>query len=214
MCPDPQLLSIYVDGELPSPWKEKMETHLKECSLCREKLGSFKHLHELFKKDTTVKRTYVERIIDESTEEHTYTEEEMQQSKDRIWKKIESKRHVKSNVWKRRLSIPIPFAAAAALILALMAGFWIRGETALQDMITKQKESAERVNFILASEEEEIPSIPPQTDLNSVLQYLVGSGTEIVIIQLPSDKNFQRSGEPAMIRAADYKQNSSSGRHP
>jgi len=42
MCPEPQLISIYLDNELPSPWKEKLESHLAECSSCREKLDGFK----------------------------------------------------------------------------------------------------------------------------------------------------------------------------
>jgi len=206
MCPDPQLLSIYVDGELPSPWKEKMEAHLKGCSVCNEKLKNFKHLHELFKKDNTVRRTYVERVVDEAEEERTYTEEEMRETKDRIWKRIESKRKVRSNVWRRRLSIPVPVAAAAAVILVLFAGIWVNRQTVIQNELARQAESINKVNFILASEEEELPVInPAAADLNGVLQYLGGDGTEIIIIQLP-ERNFQRSGEPAIIRAADYQQ--------
>ena len=30
-CPDKDLYSAYVDGELQSPWKEKIEAHLVSC---------------------------------------------------------------------------------------------------------------------------------------------------------------------------------------
>jgi len=209
MCPDPQLLSIYVDGELPSPWKEKMEGHLNKCPDCKAKYENFKKLHELFKKDTTAKRTYVERVIDEPSVERTYTEDEMQAAKERVWNKIEAgqktskSRYRKSRdsaqIWQRRLSIPIPAAAAAAIIIAVVTVLWIRGETFLQNGIHS---ASDKVDFILAAEEE-IP-ILPTADIHGVLQYLASDGSDIIILRLPETGNFSRSGDPAMIRAADY----------
>ena len=35
ICPDTSLYSAYVDGEVPSPWKEKLEEHLASCEKCR-----------------------------------------------------------------------------------------------------------------------------------------------------------------------------------
>jgi len=75
MCPDPQVLSIYTDGELPSPWKEKLESHLTECSVCRGKLKSFKSLQELFQKSTHHERTFVERASGHIPEEHALRSE-------------------------------------------------------------------------------------------------------------------------------------------
>ncbi|MCL2441163.1 MAG: zf-HC2 domain-containing protein [Treponema sp.] len=207
MCPDKQLLSIYVDGELPSPWKEKIEVHINNCPICREMYDNFRHLHELFKKDTTVTRTYVERITDESApgkgEERTYTEEEMQQTKERIWNNINEKRKYRSRMWNRRLSIPLPAAAAAAVVIALVTGLWIRGETFLQTGFAARQAEAERVDFILAAEEN-IP-IMPTADINGVLQFLTPDGTDIIILRLPESSNFSRTGDPAILRAADYR---------
>jgi len=61
MCPEPQLLSVYTDGELPSPWKEKLEAHLGECSECKEKLKKFLYMQELLKKETSQKQIYAEK---------------------------------------------------------------------------------------------------------------------------------------------------------
>ena len=204
MCPDPQILSIYVDGELPSPWKEKMEAHLKKCSSCREKYGNFRHLHELFRKDTTVKRRYVERIVDEPEEERTYSEDELRESKNRVWNNIEAKQKTRIRVWRRRLSVPLPAAAAAAAVIALVTVLWIRGETFFQGGIAGIKtDQPEKVNFILAADEE-IPDIIPVSNIDGVLQYLNSDGAEIIILKLPESRNFSRTGEPAIIRAADY----------
>jgi len=204
MCPDQQLLSIYLDGELPSPWKEKLQEHFSQCSRCREKLENFKRLKELFKKETTIKRTFVERVIDEPTEPRTYTEQELLESKERVWKKIEAKQRfsASSNVWKRRLAVPLPAAAAAAVIIAFLTAFWLGGIGR-----SGKQTDTERANFTLAAEMdniEEITGIIPTADMNGVLQYLAPDGTNIIILQLPESQSFSRTGEPAIIRAADF----------
>jgi hypothetical protein len=180
-----------------------MEAHLKSCPICREKYENFKHLHELFKKDTTIKRVYVERVLDEPSEERTYTEDEMREAKNRVWDKIEAKKRIKSRVWQRRLSVPIPFAAAAALVIALVTVLWLRGETILQNRF-RQFDPVER--FILSAEEES--GIIPAADIKGVIQYLSSDGADIIILTLPESRSFSRMGEPAIIRAADYR------RHP
>ena len=60
--------------------------------------------------------------------------------------------------------------------------------------------------MILASEEElETPGLAPVSDMNGVLQYLSGGGNgDILILRLPESRSFISSGEPAIIRAADY----------
>ena len=44
MCPDSQIISLYYDEELPSPWKEKMEAHLEACASCRAVLAGYGRL--------------------------------------------------------------------------------------------------------------------------------------------------------------------------
>jgi hypothetical protein len=51
----------------------------------------------------------------------------------------------------------------------------------------------------------EVQGIVPVSDMNGVIQYLGGEDTaDIVIIRLPESQRFMSSGEPAIIRAADY----------
>jgi len=201
MCPDPQLLSIYIDGELPSPWKEKMENHFSQCSGCREKLENLKRLHELLNKDTTERRIIVEKNAADSAAEHET--EFMEESKTRVWQKLESRRRFKSGVrlWRKRLSVPLPAAAAAAVVIALLAGLWLRGGSVKNSGFAQQPQ--EPVNFILAAEDE-FPGIIPTADISGVLQYLTSDGKDVIILRLPESKNFSRTGEPAIIRAADY----------
>jgi len=224
MCPDPQLLSIYMDGELPSPWKEKMESHLAECSECGEKFKELKRLQEFFKKDTSQKLA----VADSSghVSEELYSEQElMEAAMNRVWQKLEARSNrtypyrtrsygrqrqlsrinrQTENLWKRRLSIPLPAAAAAAIIIALMITTWFRGGSVGNNAVANARiESVNKTNFIPASEEE-VSGVIPTGNISDVLQYLSSNGKEIIILQLPENSNFSRAGEPAIIRAADY----------
>jgi hypothetical protein len=212
MCPEPQMISIYVDGELPSPWREKLENHMMECSSCKEKLESFQQMQGLFKLDNQVNENAV-----------TLEDAFIQEAKERVWQKLETQtsRNFRSdrifgqrsqssrnyNIWKQKLSIPIPAAAAAAIIIALVTILFVRGNPAGNNNgfanIPVEFYDDRSPNLILAAEEQ-IPGIIPTSDINSVLQYLGIDNPEIIIINLPETRNFSRYGEPAIIRAADH----------
>jgi len=182
MCPDRQLLSVYLDGEMPSPWKEKMEEHLSGCSSCMKKLEEYKNLN--------IKPSKEEEVIINS-------------AKDRIWQKLQPqsqpafKPRYAGNLWQRRISIPIPAAAAAAILLiAAMAFLIIPGRTG----------TTEPTSMFIASESEfEMPGIIPMTDMESVLQYLtMRDSSEVLILRLPENRSFVNYSEPTIIKAADY----------
>jgi len=204
MCPEPQLISIYLDNELPSPWKEKLESHLAECSSCREKLDGFK---KLFNRNNLAEEQKM-----------------MEETKDIVWQKLQAQRKlsvrkpVRHNVWQRKLSIPIPAAAAAALLLIFGTAVWVRSGSNNVNYsngfanIPIPVESAVDRNLFTIAAEESMPSVIPSSDLNSILQYLGGDRTEIIIINLPENNNFFRAGEPAIIRSADYAKDQDDGR--
>ena len=45
-CPDSDLYSAYVDGEIPSPWKEKLAAHLTVCPSCKHREMQYRMLAE------------------------------------------------------------------------------------------------------------------------------------------------------------------------
>lgn len=208
MCPDPQLLSVYFDGELPSPWKEKMQGHLAQCPQCRQKLESYNRLSS-GSRDTAVQAA-AEALV-----------------QDRVWKKLEEKsimdrpadtapgntvplqfkNYHQTNFWKRRISISLP-AAAAAAVLFIIAAAW------LWTLLSNERQTM--TNITVASEEYSLfPSamdtgfdpagMVQATNLNGVLQYLgTKDSGDTVILRLPETRSFFSTGEPAMIKAADY----------
>jgi hypothetical protein len=206
MCPDPQLISVYFDGELPSPWKEKMESHLAQCPGCRRRLEGYGLLSGGEQEKAAVAEV---------------------SARERVWKKFAEKtgmtvpdsgnistvspghyNHpypIRHGFWGRRVSIPLPAAAAVALLI-IAAALWTlqtRGQRTLPNMTVASEEFSlwppgMDVGF-------ESPGMYPAADLNGVLQYLGARDSgDIVILRLPETRSFMSSGEPAIIRAADY----------
>lgn len=50
-CPDSDLFSAYLDGEIQSPWKEKIETHVDSCPVCGKKTEKYRNLRALIAAD-------------------------------------------------------------------------------------------------------------------------------------------------------------------
>ncbi len=174
MCPDRQLLSIYVDGEMPSPWKERMESHLDSCNSCSSTAGMF--------------RSFSSALADSGTEN-------LDAAKARVWRALAgSTRFQRSPAsWRRPLVLPLPAAIAAVfavvIITALVTGPLFRNS-----------------EMSIADIRSDIRPAIPVSDMGSVLRYLEAQDSlgEIIIIKLPDTSNFSFSGEPALVRAADY----------
>jgi hypothetical protein len=186
-CPHKELLSVYFDGELPSPWKEKMDRHVTECAHCAGTLEVYKSL---------------------SLKPSDKDFENVNASRERVWQRLElgaraaesgavfKRRYDFGAIWQRRLSIPLPAAAAVAVLFIALAIFFI----------LRAPGTTETPDMVVASETEfDTPGIIPVSDMESVLQYLGSRDTgDTLILRLPDSRNFVNYGEPAIIRAADY----------
>jgi len=211
MCPDRQIISLYHDGELPSPWKGKLEAHLETCAECRTILAGYKNLEGYL---------------------HDFSQETEQAASERVWKKLANyvgdnivsnaipdfpenaatirakaaERGVfsRKKVWNRTISLPLPAAAAAVLIVIGFLTFMVWGNR--NRPLPDQSPIASVTN--IGFDEQGILDIQ---DMNDVLQYLASQDKiEFMVIQIPERWNFSRSGEPALINAADYSRRLSS----
>jgi hypothetical protein len=189
MCPDHQMLSVYLDGELPSPWKEKMEKHLSVCPQCRERLSAYREISQ--------------RAAGSVPEGGAVSEGEsiLEAAKERVWFRLQNLTageicpRRSPGFWSGSVSVPLPAAAAAAVILVVAfaaAGFRRNaGTLQLQDMAA-------------AGVDLDVRGIMPVSDMNGVLQYLGDKDTgDIVILRLPESRNFMSSGEPTILKAAE-----------
>ena len=194
MCPDRQIISLYLDGELPSPWKEKMTSHLETCPECRAALAVYYGLRE-----------------------RSPNEERVLAAQERVWKKLTapplaaarenpvkqpSQRYRRQNIWNRSFTVPLPAAVAAAVVI-IIAMFAILGLGGRNGGNGIQDTMAVIPNYMQVVGNEQ--GMVPMTDMTSVLQYLSSMDNgEFMVIRLPESKNFIRAGEPAFINAADY----------
>ena len=191
MCPDHQVMSVYFDGELDSPWKEKFERHLAECPSCRKHLESYRITRLCLKEASLVNANP--------------TDEAVMGAMERVWEQtgyVIRPQH--SNVrrqirrfWSGSLTIPVPVAAAAGLIMAIafaaIIGF-------------RQPVKVAEPPQLAGMEMQEM--IPASVDMASFFQYLsTDNSADMVIIRLP-ETTFRNVGEPQMLRAADYTRDS------
>ena len=178
MCPDRQLLSLHLDGEMPSPWKEKLESHLASCPACSSALDAYRG---------------VSRAVS------SVPSDGLEAAKARIWKNLAGLSAVPAartpSPWRRRIAVPLPAAVAAVLAVALLSA----GGMGLASAGRGSE------NMVAVAQSPQNLAVPV-SDIGSVLRYLESqdSAGDIVIIRLPEAANFYSSGEPTLIRAADY----------
>jgi hypothetical protein len=190
MCPDRQILSVYLDQELPSPWKEKMETHLAGCPACREQLERYGRISAILGEEPVYRPAF-----------------SAEAARERVWDALsgctaDRPRYVPvkkptPRLWNRSVSIPLPaIAAAAALFVAVftLALINLPAGTEISPDLT-----------ITTGIDPDVHGIVPVADMNGLLQYLgQESSADIMIIRLPESNYFMGAGEPTIIKAADY----------
>jgi hypothetical protein len=182
MCPDRQIISLYLDGELPSPWDGKMEAHLESCDECRSALAGYRRIKNYLLSDK---------------------EKALAEAQERVWQKltapglVASQKPRKERIWNQNISLPFPAAAAAALVFViLIALLGIRSLS--QPSLVQEQIVASGIGL----NDNGMVNIQ---DMTGVLQYLSSQDNgDFMVIRLPESRTFTRIGEPALINAADY----------
>ena len=118
MCIDSQMLSAYLDGELPEPYRTQVEEHLEHCAACR------KHLDDM-------------RALERRIQSSEFPEEQLMRNKDRIFSLLDKKYFQNGNkvsFIRRRLEISLPslITAAAAVVFIFIGGFMFFGTSSEQ----------------------------------------------------------------------------------
>ena len=114
ICPDKIVISEYVDGQLPSPWKEKLEQHIAECPKCKAELEKYKKLGAILKQPGI-----------EETRDFDY---------DLSFKKLDAKLHdvkkhgsrteeVKTHFWHKTIRLPAGCGGVGCFVFAAVYFF-------------------------------------------------------------------------------------------
>lgn len=108
LCPENDIHSIYLDGELPENFVKDYEAHLASCEKCRAKLEKLKKIHGLFSEDS--KSLDVDEVFKAQSFERL-------QSRMRFSKVVKASEPKKNIV---RMTTFVPLAAAAAAVFAVI----------------------------------------------------------------------------------------------
>jgi hypothetical protein len=181
MCPDKETLSAYLDGEIDLPWRERLGKHIEQCAACREYLDGIEQLGDSLRTDA---------------------EPDPGPSLLRLQDRLTSAARIQTprrlSVWNRRISLPLPLAAGAVLvILCLSIGFLL---SALSLRSAFPRMSIKKLPYGAT----EVEVAAPIEDLEKLLKSLDQPAfTEEIIFTLPEDSRFIMAGEPRMLRAED-----------
>ncbi len=193
MCPDRELLSAFADGEVPSPWNERLASHVASCPSCAATLAGFRSLSERLKAAPSFEeQATVERIAARLGER---LDGNLEEDRDGASLGIHTaKPPVVGGVFSRRVLVPLPFAAAALVLLALSAAFALRTYLA-----------PARVPVQTLAVAEIAPQATERTSMEALIRYLESRDAQVnLTIELPREATFAASGKPFIVRAADY----------
>jgi anti-sigma factor RsiW len=187
MCPDRDLVSAYVDGEVPSPWRERLEEHLRSCPECAALAARYAGLGERLRSELPAGGA-----------------EALARGGERLDALLASalsspaplprRALIAGGPWRRSVRLPLPLAAAAAILVLLLGG-----STAVL-ALRQGKASDIRT---LASAQIAPPAIAASqpASMEELLQYLNAQGGEATItIKLPTETTFGTAGNPVIMR--------------
>ncbi|MCE1195892.1 zf-HC2 domain-containing protein [bacterium] len=183
MCPDDALLSAFVDGEVPSPWKERMEAHVAGCAACSRKVRGMRALGESL------------RSLETGTEAAVLTA-----AKARIGASIDFGMAGRAaghslaarffDFWSRRIALPMPALAAGLLAIVFFAGLTF-------GIITPFAKASR----LMASASTVIS--PGSATLEMMAQYMKQSSVQPVMIEMPKESEFCQLGNPVVMTSFD-----------
>jgi hypothetical protein len=164
-----------------------MKAHLESCEKCRSALAGYRGVKDCLANDK---------------------EKTLAEAQERVWQKLAApglavspkprKTMEISRVWSRNISLPLPVAAAAALVFVVL--FALMGARALSRPPAILQEQVASTGIGLNDN-----GMVNIQDMAGVLQYLSGQDNgDFMVIRLPESRTFSRIGEPALINAADY----------
>ncbi len=181
MCPDRELLSALVDGEVPSPWSEALERHIRGCDACMHEVAMLRRTHDLFATDVASMDGAAARAG--------------ARVEDRL--RLQPPRSIHGDrLWARRFAVPLPAAAAAAILMAALSFALVQSGHRNADL---------RVAVQKAIEATPVSTSASGAGIESILDYLSKQNAAVnVNITLPAGTYAGSTGEPFIVREADY----------
>jgi hypothetical protein len=179
MCPDREILSSYLDGEVEEPWKARIAEHLESCAECRGAYGNLERLDGVLRADPSP---------------------DFRESQVRVRSAVARPSPAGSyrvSLWRRRVAVPLPALGVAAVLLFMM------GLSTL--MLTIRADHRSMSISTRPSGITEVKITAPIQELEHLLMSLDRNASkQELVIRLPDEPKFFIVGEPAIVREAEY----------
>jgi len=128
-CPDSDLYSAYIDDEVPSPWKEKLEAHIHSCPKCKKMTDRYLKLHAFISTGMEIR----------TVPDFEASFERIAERRKEVLAAMGKKTPINYLAWTRQ-SVKIPLTAFAAMFLAavfLPTFFIIRSTSSSKSSISE-----------------------------------------------------------------------------
>jgi anti-sigma factor RsiW len=192
MCPDRDLVSAYVDGEVPSPWRERLEEHLAACPDCAAIASGYARLGARLK---------AELASDEVARDEAGCLERGRLRLDALLQglpgAVRADRSPPWKDWRRSVSLPLPIAAAAALLVLLLGG--------ATTLLALRPSRGAQIQSVASGEitPQPLEASAQPASMDELLRYLDARDGQVTLtIKLPSGTTFGSAGKPVIMRGS------------
>lgn len=198
MCPEPGLISAWVDGEVPSPWKERIAAHVATCAECAARVERYRRLSGLLSAaapaDEAAIVARIETRLGGCLEAAPGGKPASAATTARLPRDgADESRIDPPRFWGRNVPLPLPVAIAATAIFLFFAG------VAATSFIRPAKPE---IQTLAASEIK--PADSQSANMEALVHYLESQNAQVnLTIQLPSGTTFDSSGKPFVMKATD-----------
>lgn len=180
MCPDRELLSAWIDGEVPSPWHESLEQHIASCAACTSAVASMRRVQAMVHAESA---TFEDTAL---------------AAKNRVATRLSAMAPGRvlelRPLWARRYALPLPAIAAAAVLLVSLS-FALVASGARNNELRVAMRRAVEASPVAAS----------GLGMESLIDFIgKQNGAVNINITLPSEVFAGNLGEPLIIREADW----------
>jgi anti-sigma-K factor RskA len=178
MCPEREILSAYVDGELSKEETQAVTVHLKGCPHCARVVSRYRKVQGQLRDETI---------------DAFFQESDIESIKHRIAIELERYQRTPHPFWHRKVGIP--WVAAAASFAFILGGIF--------SYALLRPKSLASMSFL-----ESHPSLNVTINVKNMKQLLdilnSQQGIREITIQLPESPQFEFRSEPVFIRASEY----------
>ncbi|GAG53045.1 unnamed protein product, partial [marine sediment metagenome] len=103
MCPEAETLSAYIDGEIETPWKQRIAEHIQGCISCQKLVEELLQVRNILHED---KEPSFESLLERLKEK--IARAELRRGLDHV------------SFWEKKVALPLPVAGIAALLILLL----------------------------------------------------------------------------------------------